>query len=127
MNTTTNATVATAAGCVAGATVGESAPLRVPVTTSISTGLWEPCRACAADRSRRALRLNFVTSLDGAVEVDGTARGLSSDVDRLVFFILRAHADAVMVGAGTMRQERYGPLRLAEPAQAWRLSVGLPA
>jgi riboflavin biosynthesis pyrimidine reductase len=82
--------------------------------------------AYTPDRSRPGLRMNFVTSLDGAVEVDGHSRGLSSDADRLVFFILRAHADAVMVGAGTLRHEGYGPLRLAEPAQAWRRSLGLP-
>lgn len=83
--------------------------------------------AYAPDRARPGVRMNFVTSVDGAVNVDGRSEGLSSETDRLVFHILRGHADAVMVGAGTMRHEGYGPLRLSEPAQAWRRSLGRPA
>ena len=82
--------------------------------------------AYSPDRARAAVRVNFVTSLDGAVEVAGHSSGLSSDVDRLVFSVLRGHADAVLVGAGTLRHERYGPVRLAEPARAWRRTQGLP-
>jgi len=81
--------------------------------------------AYAPDRTRPCVRVNFVTSLDGAVEVTGHSRGLSSEADQRVFSMLRTLADAIMVGAGTLRHERYGPVRLAEAPQAWRRQQGL--
>ncbi len=80
-------------------------------------------QAYRPDRAQPSLRVNFVTSLDGAVESDGVSRGISSDADRRVFGFLRAHADAVMVGAGTLRKEAYGPPRVrAEMADKRRAS-----
>jgi riboflavin biosynthesis pyrimidine reductase len=64
------------------------------------------------DRSSPGLRMNFVSSLDGAVEVDGYSRGLSNPTDQQILHTLRVHTDAVMVGAGTLRHEGYGPIRL---------------
>jgi riboflavin biosynthesis pyrimidine reductase len=58
----------------------------------------------------RWLRANMVASLDGAATVDGRAGGLSNEADQQVFAMLRAHADAILVGAGTARAERYGPV-----------------
>jgi riboflavin-specific deaminase-like protein len=78
------------------------------------------------DRSRPWLRVNFVTSLDGAVSVEGRSHGLSSPVDKRVFALLREQADAVLVGAGTVRAERYGPARLDPAAQARRVAAGRP-
>jgi riboflavin biosynthesis pyrimidine reductase len=80
--------------------------------------------AYAPEQSRPCLRMNFVSSVDGAVAVDGHSRGLSSDADREVFMILRGYADALLVGAGTLRHEGYGPVRLAEPVQRWRAAQG---
>jgi riboflavin biosynthesis pyrimidine reductase len=57
------------------------------------------------------IRANMVSSLDGAVTVDGRARGLSGDADRALFGLLRALADVVLVGAGTARAEGYQPAR----------------
>jgi riboflavin biosynthesis pyrimidine reductase len=68
--------------------------------------------AYALDRDGPHLRLNFVSSLDGAVEEDGYSRGLSNPVDQRVLQLLRVHADAVLVGAGTLRHEGYGPMRV---------------
>ena len=56
------------------------------------------------------LRVNFVTSVDGAVELDGYSRGLGSPADKRVFDLLRELADVIVVGAGTARAERYGPV-----------------
>jgi len=81
--------------------------------------------AYAPDRTRPNVRVNFVTSLDGAVEVAGYSRGLSSEADQKVFSMLRTLADAVMVGAGTLRHERYGPVRLDDAPRAWRREQGL--
>lgn len=55
---------------------------------------------------------NFVSSLDGAIRVEGVSGPLGSTGDRQVFLRLRDLADAVLVGAGTVRAERYGPTRL---------------
>ncbi len=56
------------------------------------------------------LRVNFVTSLDGAVSVGGRSAGLSGEADRAMFRLLRNECDAVLVGAGTYRAENYEPL-----------------
>ncbi|ODU01866.1 MAG: hypothetical protein ABS81_19545 [Pseudonocardia sp. SCN 72-86] len=53
------------------------------------------------------VRVNFVSSLDGAVSVDGVSGGLGSDADKAVFGALRRLADVVLVGAGTVRAEDY--------------------
>ncbi len=58
------------------------------------------------------LRVGFVESVEGAVvDAAGTSGGLGGEGDRRVFTALRAHADVILVGAGTARMERYGPHR----------------
>jgi riboflavin biosynthesis pyrimidine reductase len=59
--------------------------------------------------SRPALRLNMIASADGATAVAGTSGGLGGPADRALFVLLRSLADAVLVAAGTVRAERYGP------------------
>ena len=81
--------------------------------------------AYALDRQRPHLRVNFVSSLDGAVEEGGYSRGLSNPADQRVLQLLRVHADAVMVGGGTLRHEGYGPMRLAPPLVEQRRRRGL--
>jgi riboflavin biosynthesis pyrimidine reductase len=78
-----------------------------------------------ADRAPLHLRANFVSSLDGAVEVDGVSKQLSTDDDSLVFSLLRMLADVVLVGAGTVRVEGYRGLRLKASRQQWRREHGL--
>ncbi|CAQ01759.1 dihydrofolate reductase family protein [Clavibacter sepedonicus] len=54
------------------------------------------------------VRLNFVASVDGSViGADGTSDSLSSVVDRRILGVIRELADVVLVGAGTVRAERY--------------------
>lgn len=55
----------------------------------------------------RHVRANFVASLDGSVTLEGKSEGLSSDADRRLFHLLRALSDVILVGAGTVRAERY--------------------
>ncbi|WP_326554566.1 pyrimidine reductase family protein [Micromonospora sp. NBC_01813] len=73
------------------------------------------------------LRANFVTSVDGAVSVAGRSEGLSSRADKRIFAILRMLCDALLVGAGTLRQEQYRALRLDERRRQWRQRQGRPA
>jgi len=58
---------------------------------------------------RPGVRLNMVASTDGATAVDGVSGPLGSRGDRRVYVVLRSLTDVVMVGAGTIRAERYGP------------------
>jgi riboflavin biosynthesis pyrimidine reductase len=57
------------------------------------------------------LRANMVASVDGAGSLDGVTRGLSSDADRRLFAVLRTLADVIVVGAATVRAEKYKPVR----------------
>jgi riboflavin biosynthesis pyrimidine reductase len=61
---------------------------------------------------RPAVRLNMISSVDGATAVDGLSGGLGGMADRQVFGVLRSFADAVLVAAGTVRAEKYGPSAL---------------
>ncbi len=65
------------------------------------------------------LRANMVASLDGAATVAGRSGGLSGDADEQVFAMLRAHADVILVGAGTARAEGYGPVRPESEGLRW--------
>lgn len=67
----------------------------------------------------------MVTSLDGATAAGGETAPLSDDDDRALFVALRAVADVVLVGAGTVREEDYGPIRLPALAQEARRARGL--
>ena len=62
----------------------------------------------------RWLRANMVASADGAAHLDGETRGLSSEADRHLFALLRTLADVIVVGAATVRAERYAPVRQHE-------------
>jgi riboflavin biosynthesis pyrimidine reductase len=99
--------------------------------------LWpDPDTAAALDEAALArwyprtdsptLRVNFVSSVDGAVTLNGFSEGLSSRGDKRVFGVLRMVCDALVVAAGTLRHEGYGPLRLDEARRAWRRDNGLP-
>lgn len=59
------------------------------------------------------LRVNFVATVDGASGGhDGRSGSINNEPDHRVFGLLRSVADAVVVGAGTARNERYRPARL---------------
>jgi riboflavin-specific deaminase-like protein len=75
---------------------------------------------------RAWLRSNFVTSLDGAISgADGRAGSLNTESDHHVFALHRALADAVVVGAGTARQEGYRAVDLASWQRELRAQEGL--
>ncbi len=67
----------------------------------------------------RWLRANMVASMDGAATVAGRSSGLSSEADQQVFAMLRAHADVILVGAGTARAEGYAPVRPESEGLRW--------
>lgn len=55
---------------------------------------------------RPHIALNMVSSLDGRAAFEGKAGSIGGYADRLAMRNLRIHADAVMIGAGTLRAER---------------------
>lgn len=76
---------------------------------------------------RAHVRSNFVSSLDGAAELDGTSGALGGEADRAVFATLRQLCDVVLVGAGTARTENYGGVVVSQPRQAERVRTGQAA
>lgn len=71
------------------------------------------------------VRINFVSSADGSVTIDGRSGGLGGKNDRALMKVLRTLSDVVMVGAGTVRTEGYGGLSLSEPLLERRKELGL--
>jgi 2,5-diamino-6-(ribosylamino)-4(3H)-pyrimidinone 5'-phosphate reductase len=67
------------------------------------------------DFSRPYVIINMVSSIDGKSTIWGRTAGLGDEADRQTMRNLRSKADAVMVGAGTLRSERIS-LGLDEPA-----------
>lgn len=56
------------------------------------------------------LRVNMVSTVDGAATGDdGRSGGINNAPDKRVFHALRRLADVIVVGAGTVRAERYRP------------------
>lgn len=67
----------------------------------------------------------MISSLDGSAQLDGVSGGLSSPVDQALMDLDRSVADVVVVGAGTLREEEYGGLRVSAGSVAWRRRQGL--
>jgi len=71
-------------------------------------GADDDLRALYAPPDEPWLRVNFVSTVDGAATGDdGTSRSINNGADKLVFDLLREMSDAVVVGAGTVRIEGY--------------------
>jgi riboflavin-specific deaminase-like protein len=80
-----------------------------------------------APPDRPYLVLNMVTTLDGRIAIDGRSGPIGGEADRLLFHGLRTQADAIMVGAGTIRTERYGRMVRAPERRERRVAEGLEA
>ncbi|TDW29476.1 pyrimidine reductase family protein [Cryobacterium psychrophilum] len=79
-----------------------------------------------ADRTVPLVRVNFIASIDGASTHDGLSGALNNADDKLVFDTLRMLTDVILVGAGTVRAEGYGGVRLSPADAAWRVEHGIP-
>ena len=58
------------------------------------------------DDTRPYVIINMVASVDGKAAIEGKASRLGSQTDRQAMRTLRSKADAVMIGAGTLRAEK---------------------
>jgi riboflavin biosynthesis pyrimidine reductase len=78
-----------------------------------------------AGGDRPFLFLNMVATVDGRATRGGRAAELGSDADTLLLVELRAIADAVLIGTGTVRAEGYGKLVSNADRIARRTAEGL--
>jgi riboflavin-specific deaminase-like protein len=74
---------------------------------------------------RPYLVLNFATTLDGRAAISGRSGPIGSETDTEMLQRLRTRVDAVMIGAGTMRAERYGRIVSDPDLRAYRERTGL--
>jgi riboflavin biosynthesis pyrimidine reductase len=85
-------------------------------------GLWEEPEL---EPGRVRMILNMVSTVDGRASLDGRSGPISSPADRELFHALRLPVDAVLVGAGTIRAERYGRMIRDGASRRLRAERGL--
>jgi riboflavin-specific deaminase-like protein len=69
---------------------------------------------------------NFVVTVDGRATIGGKSGPIGSDADTAMLSGLRTRFDALMIGAGTMRAERYGRVIGNQEQRERRELIGLP-
>lgn len=75
---------------------------------------------------RPHLAMNFAATVDGRATIAGVSGPIGSDTDTQMLAGLRTRFDAVMIGGGTMRAERYGRLVMSQEKRERRERIGLP-
>ena len=73
---------------------------------------------------RPSVRLNMIVSVDGGTSWGGVSGALGGPADKALFGVLRSFADVVLVAAGTMRAEKYGPVQMSHGMQDTRRNRG---
>lgn len=73
-------------------------------------GLDHYYRIAPAPAGRPWVVASMIASVDGGTAIDGRSGGLGHPTDRAVFRLARAAADVILVGASTVRSERYRPV-----------------
>ena len=82
---------------------------------------WEESRD-----ERPFVATNFAATVDGRATIGGVSGPIGSDTDTEMLARLRTRFDAVMIGAGTMRAERYGRVIGDQEQRERRERIGLP-
>jgi riboflavin-specific deaminase-like protein len=78
-----------------------------------------------APDDRPLVALNMVVTADGKVTIGGRSGPIGNEADRDLFHALRTKFDAVMIGAETLRVERYGRIVKDPAVREQRASEGL--
>jgi len=95
-------------------------PVRRVVPDCAETTIGEQVAAldlvAQAHDGRPYLVTNFALTLDGHATISGRSGAIGSEADTAMLVGLRTRVDAVMIGAGTMRAERYGHI-VGDPAK----------
>jgi riboflavin biosynthesis pyrimidine reductase len=81
-------------------------------------------RELPANATRPRVVAAMIASADGRTAVRGRSVGLGHPADRALLRELRAAVDAILVGTGTLRAERYANL-LDDDQRAHRVTAGL--
>jgi riboflavin biosynthesis pyrimidine reductase len=79
-----------------------------------------------APADRPFVYVNMIETLDGHAAIDGRSAGLGDAADLEMLLELRALADAVLIGTGTVRAEGYAQLVRSPERRARRVAAGLP-
>jgi riboflavin biosynthesis pyrimidine reductase len=79
-----------------------------PTTVEDQLESYEPWEQ--AGEERPFVAMNFAATLDGGATIGGVSGPIGSETDTAMLAGLRKRFDAVMIGAGTMRAERYANL-----------------
>jgi riboflavin-specific deaminase-like protein len=95
-----------------------------PTTVSRQLETYRPWDEPREDRPLVAM--NFVATVDGRATIEGRSGPIGSDTDTAMLAGLRTRFDALMIGATTMRVERYGRLVTREETRERRRRDGLP-
>jgi riboflavin-specific deaminase-like protein len=82
---------------------------------------WEEPR-----EDRPFVATNFAATVDGRATIGGVSGPIGSAADTEMLARLRTRFDAVMIGAGTMRAERYGRVVGNQEQRERRERLGLP-
>jgi riboflavin biosynthesis pyrimidine reductase len=80
-----------------------------------------------APGDRPYVLLNMVATVDGRATVGGHSGPIGGPGDQIMFWELRGLCDAVLIGTGTLRAERYGRLLRDPERRARRVATGLEA
>lgn len=96
-----------------------------PGPTTVSEQLETYCPWEEAREERPLVAMNFVATVDGRATIAGRSGPIGSDTDTAMLAGLRTRFDAVMIGAGTMRVERYGRLVAKQETRERRERAGL--
>lgn len=70
------------------------------------------------------LRVNMISSVDGASDIAGRSGGLAGEADTMIFRVLRALSDVVLVGSATAIIEDYSQPAADEAFAAARRTAG---
>jgi riboflavin-specific deaminase-like protein len=70
---------------------------------------------------------NFALTVDGKATISGRSGPIGTETDTAMLVGLRKRVDALMIGAGTMRAERYGRIFSNAETRGKRERQGLPA
>lgn len=95
-----------------------------PVTVEEQLDTYRPWETPREDRPFVAM--NFAATVDGRATIAGVSGPIGSASDTAMLVGLRTRFDAVMIGAGTMRVERYGRPVSNQEKRERRERVGLP-
>ena len=98
-----------------------------PGPTSIAEQLATFKPSELAEPLRPYVFTNFAETVDGHATLDGKSGKIAGDTDTQMLLALRELPDAVMVGAGTLRAERYGRIIAKPERRERREAAGLAA